>query len=93
MVEVVLGSVRGVKGTVSWDDYNNRRRTTKYICPRCLANKRQSVVKAQFMGGKDWRLTCSDFSICPYSVPVEGELRDGEFHILGDLVGPDAPIQ
>lgn len=45
------------------------------------------------MGGKDWRLTCSDFSICPYSVPVEGELRDGEFHILGDLVGPDAPIQ
>jgi len=48
---------------------------------------------AQPYGGGDWRLTCSDFSACPYSITVEGELRDGDFHILGDLVGPDVPIQ
>jgi hypothetical protein len=77
---------------VTADDYQNRRRPTRYICPRCLRKDRQSVVMAQPYGGSDWRLTCSDYSVCPYSITVEGCLKNGEFNIHGDLHGPDTPI-
>jgi hypothetical protein len=60
-------------------DYNDRRKPTERLCPRCLSHGRESVVMKQAWGDR-WRLTCADYSICSWTEESNGP---------GDLDGRD----
>lgn len=49
------------------DDYYLRRFPIDKFCPRCLGHGKISYCMAQRWGGKTFRLTCSDYSVCPWT--------------------------
>lgn len=68
-------------------DYSDRLHPTSGICPKCTSRGRQSIVMAQRNGDNDWKLTCSDHSICNFTLPVMGIFIDAEFYLLQKLDG------
>lgn len=64
--------------------YQERVRPIIELCPRCLSHKKESVINAQPNGGNDWRMTCSDFSICPWADDVQGVFVNGEFRCIDE---------
>lgn len=49
------------------NDYDFRRFPIDKFCPRCLAFGRKQYCMAQRWGSGEFRLTCSDYSVCPWS--------------------------
>lgn len=71
--------------------YEDRKQPSEFFCPECLGRGRQSVAMKQFFGGKDFRWTCADSSICSWGVMGDenGWRKVSFFQRLGIFRGQD----